>query len=59
MPLWPHDVPQHCATCRVMQAVDNREARLRSAFQCIETQDGRLRREDIVRLLTVQLYSLW
>ena len=41
-----------------MQAVDNREARLRSAFQCIETEDGRLRREDIIRLLTVRLYSL-
>ena len=36
-----------------MQAVDNRESRLRKAFAKIETLDGRLRGGDIKRLLTV------
>lgn len=35
-----------------MQAVDNRESRLRKAFTRIEI-DGKIRREDLVKLLTV------
>ena len=38
---------------RQMQAVDNREGRLRRAFSKIEGPDGRIRREDLVKLLTV------
>ena len=37
-----------------MQAVDNRESRLRKAFTRIEV-DGKIRREDLVKLLTVSL----
>ena len=37
-----------------MQAVDNRESRLRKAFTRIEI-DGKIRREDLVKLLTVSL----
>ena len=37
-----------------MQAVDNRESRLRIAFSKIETEDGRIRKEDLIRLLTVR-----
>ena len=36
-----------------MQAVDNRESRLRKAFVKIERGDGRVRGEDLIRLLTV------
>ncbi len=38
-----------------MQKVDEREARIRNAFKKIETRDGRLRKDDIFRLLTVSL----
>ena len=38
-----------------MQAVDNRESRLRKAFVKIERDDGRVRGEDLIRLLTVTL----
>ena len=37
-----------------MQAVDNRESRLRKAFVKIERDDGRVRGEDLIRLLTVR-----
>ena len=37
-----------------MQAVDNRESRLRKAFTRIEI-GGKIRREDLVKLLTVRL----
>ena len=40
---------------RQMQAVDNREGRLRRAFSKIEGPDGRIRREDLVKLLTVSI----
>ena len=36
-----------------MQAVDDREARLRKALQLLENEDGRILREDIVKLVTV------
>ena len=39
---------------RKMQAVDNRESRLRKAFAKIEISEGRLRGEDLKRLLTVR-----
>ena len=35
--------------------MDEREARIRNAFRKIETKDGRLRKGDIFRLLTVRI----
>ena len=48
----------HCqlmnsVTLRQMQAVDDREARLRSAFEKLEDEEGRIARADIVRMVTV------
>ena len=40
-------------TLRQMQAVDDREARLRSAFEKLEDEEGRIARADIVRMVTV------
>lgn len=37
-----------------MQAVDDRESRLRKALQVLENEDGRILREDIVKLVTVK-----
>ena len=42
---------------RAMQAVDNREARLRKAFSRIEMSDGRIRKEDLIKLLTVNILN--
>ena len=36
-----------------MQAIDNREARLRSALEKLEEEDGRIDRESLIRLVTV------
>ena len=45
---------QNLQCFRAMQAVDNREARLRKAFSRIEMSDGRIRKDDLIKLLTVQ-----
>ena len=51
---------QYCSSSKIsnpfsrkMQAVDDREARLRKALQLLENEDGRILREDIVKLVTV------
>ena len=43
---------------RRMQAVDDRESRLRSALERLEDEDGRILRENIIRLVTVGSVSL-
>ena len=43
--------------CRKMQAVDDREARLRTAFAKLEEEDGRILRDSIIKLVTVDIAS--
>ena len=38
-----------------MQAVDDRESRLRTAFERLEEQDGRIQRDNIIRMVTVSI----
>ena len=40
-----------------MQAVDDREARLRTAFAKLEEEDGRILRDSIIKLVTVDIAS--
>ena len=43
---------------RKMQAVDDRESRLRTAFEKLEERDGRIQRENIIKMVTVSLKSV-
>ena len=36
-----------------MQAIDDRESRLRNSFGRLEDEDGRISKEDIINLVTV------
>ena len=36
-----------------MQAMDDRESRLRTAFGRLEEEDGRIRKESIIHIVTV------
>ena len=38
-----------------MQAIDDRESRLRTALEMLEEPDGRILRDSIIRLVTVNL----
>ena len=38
-----------------MQALDDRESRLRKALEMLEEPDGRILRDSIIRLVTVNL----
>ena len=40
---------------RKMQAVDDRESRLRTALMKLEEQDGRISRESLIRVVTVSI----
>ena len=41
------------ATLRKMQVIDDREARLRTALEMLEEEDGRIDRNNIIKLVTV------
>ena len=39
--------------CRKMQALDNRESRIRNSFAKLEDETGKICKETIIRLVTV------